>query len=269
MVFNNLIQVQPISAYDDNYIWLLSDSYCAVVVDPGDAEPVIAYLKERHLKLKAILVTHHHADHIGGIQGLLNWAREIGEDLPVIYGPAGEDIALPMEGVMQGDSLHIAQPACDLFVLDVPGHTSGHIAFLLTGAEHHLFCGDVLFASGCGRIFEGTPEQMFNSLGKLKQLHPETLIHCAHEYTLGNIKFALTVEPHNQELLSWKDRAQALRHAGKPTLPTTLAHELEVNPFLRCEMLPVVSAVTQHAKLTNKEPLTVFTALRVWKDGFK
>ena len=171
---------------------------------------------------------------------------------------------------MQGDTLHIAPFVSEFWVLGVPGHTAGHIAYFLNnGSTQHLFCGDTLFASGCGRLFEGTATQMFESLIKIKNLPETTLVHCAHEYTLSNIKFALAVEPGNQDLLDWQSRATALRKAGKPTLPTTIAHERRVNPFLRCEYSSVIRSVSTHASLTNQEPVSVFAALRAWKDGFK
>ena len=265
-----ILQVQPIAAYDDNYIWLLSDGYFAVVVDPGDAQPVIAYLKEHHLQLKAILITHHHADHVGGVAELHRWVIESSGEAPAVYGPMNENIPLRTESLMQGDSLHLHAPECELFVMEVPGHTLGHLAFYVeTELSKHLFCGDTLFASGCGRIFEGTPQQMFDSLMKLKQLPDDTLVHCAHEYTLSNIKFALAVEPNNHDLLDWQARAQALRNAGKPTLPTTVAHEKRVNPFLRSDTSSVVAEIRERQPLISNEPVHVFAALRAWKDGFK
>lgn len=269
----NSIKVQAIAAYDDNYIWLLSDSHCAVVVDPGDAEPVIAYLKDQQLALEAILITHHHADHVGGVADLLAWAEQSGQSMPTVYGPATEDIAVVSDALMQGDSVHLERPACLLWVLDVPGHTSGHIAYYAEiGDQKHLFCGDTLFASGCGRLFEGTPSQMLGSLDKLKNLPDDTLVHCAHEYTLSNIKFALAVEPKNQDLLGWKLKAESLRQIGKPTLPTTIGHEKLVNPFLRCDAIAVMDAVKQHRSISPskiQEPVEVFAALRAWKDTFK
>ena len=265
-----ILQVHPIAAYDDNYIWLLSDGHCAVVVDPGDAQPVIAYLKEHRLQLKAILITHHHADHVGGIVELCDWVVATGAEAPAVYGPMTENIPLRTESLMQGDSLHLQAPACEVFVMEVPGHTLGHLAFYVeTMRGKHLFCGDTLFASGCGRVFEGTHEQMFHSLMKLKQLPDDTLVHCAHEYTLSNIRFALAVEPHNQDLLDWGVKAQALRNSGKPTLPTTMAHEKRVNPFLRSDVTSVVQAVSGRQALLSAGPAEIFAALRVWKDGFK
>jgi hydroxyacylglutathione hydrolase len=276
MPIKNSIKVQAITAYADNYIWLLSDSHCAVVVDPGDAEPVIAYLEDQQLSLEAILITHHHADHIGGLADLLHWAEQSGQAQPTVYGPAGEDIELVSDSLIQGDTIHLDNPACLLWVLDVPGHTAGHIAYYAEiGDQKHLFCGDTLFASGCGRLFEGTPAQMLTSLDKFKNLPDETLVHCAHEYTLSNIKFALTVEPQNQDLLQWKTKAESLRQLGKPTLPTTIAHEKRVNPFLRCDTSSVLKAVQRHCEeeqlkpSTICEPVEVFASLRAWKDIYR
>lgn len=266
----NILQVQPIAAYDDNYIWLLSDGHCAVVVDPGDAQPVIAYLKERQLVLQAILITHHHADHVGGIADLLDWAKVTDQQVPTVYGPAMEDIPKVNESLFEGDTLHIAPFVPEFWVMGVPGHTAGHIAYFLdNGVSQHLFCGDTLFASGCGRLFEGTAEQMYDSLTKLKNLPENTLVHCAHEYTLSNIKFAVAVEPDNQDLLDWKSRAEALRKVGKPTVPTTIAHEKRVNPFLRCEYSSVIRSALTHTTHKSQDPVSIFAALRGWKDGFK
>ena len=270
MLNKKSVQVLPISAYDDNYVWLLRDEHSCLVVDPGDAQPVIAYLKEHSLVLKMILITHHHADHVGGIAELLSWCEKNQSEWPVVYGPATEDIAGIDEGLIQGDSLHIQSPACDLMVLDVPGHTAGHIAYFIdAGVSQHLFCGDTLFACGCGRIFEGTPEQMYTSLQKFAQLPDMTLVHAAHEYTLSNIRFAQAVEPGNQDLQDWAARANALRLAGKPTLPTTIAHERKVNPFLRADIQSVMASAMAHQPGIPKTPLAVFTALRAWKDIFK
>jgi hydroxyacylglutathione hydrolase len=188
----------------------------------------------------------------------------------VVYGPAHEDIAMVTEHLIESDVVSIASPACELTVLDVPGHTAGHIAFYLnTGHRQHVFCGDTLFATGCGRLFEGSPEQMVNSLNKLKNLPDQTLVHCAHEYTLSNIKFALTVEPHNQDLLAWQQTAQTMRRQGVPTVPTTMAHERSVNPFLRCEESSVIESVKKQKAIKDTHPVTVFAHLRSWKDTFK
>lgn len=267
---DNLLQVRSIAAYDDNYIWLISDKHCAVVVDPGDAAPVIQYLTEHHLTLTTILITHHHADHIGGVANLLAWCASQGLAKPVVYGPAHEDIAVVTERLIESDIVSIASPASVFTVFDVPGHTAGHIAFYLnTGHQQHVFCGDTLFATGCGRLFEGTPAQMVDSLSKLKNLPDQTLVHCAHEYTLSNIKFALAVEPQNKDLLAWQETAQAMRKQGVPTVPTTVAHEKSVNPFLRCEEASVIESVKQHQAIKDTDPVTVFAHLRSWKDTFK
>ena len=270
---HNLLQVQPISAFDDNYIWLLSKAHCAVVVDPGDAQPVIEALKNDNLVLQAILITHHHADHMGGVLELLAWCERHQSIQPKVYGPANEEIVGMSDPVFGGDVVKIPSLDAHLNVIDVPGHTAGHIAFYLDGKNidhpNHLFCGDTLFASGCGRLFEGTATQMSHSLNQLKQLPEDTWVHCAHEYTLSNIKFALAVEPDNADLIDWQNKAQSLRQQGIPTVPTTLAHEKRVNPFLRCEEVSVIQAVIDQRALQQTDPVSVFAALRSWKDTFR
>lgn len=274
---DNLLQVQAISAFDDNYIWLLSKGHCAVVVDPGDAQPVIDVLQKKSLVLQAILITHHHADHIGGVAEILSWCEHHQGVQPTVYGPAREEIGCVSESVMGGDVISIPHLDAHFKVLDVPGHTAGHIAFYLEtlnqsdekNLERHLFCGDTLFASGCGRLFEGTATQMAHSLNQFKLLPDDTWIHCAHEYTLSNIKFALAVEPHNVDLQNWQNKAQLLRNQGLPTLPTTLAHEKRVNPFLRCEEVSVIQSVVQQRALQSIDPISVFAELRSWKDTFR
>lgn len=260
------LTVFPVPAFQDNYLWVIDDGKHAVVVDPGDAKPVLAYLEARALVLTAILVTHHHADHIGGVDELL--AR-----FPVpVHGPAHEVIACVDQPHADGDQVHIAAPAMTLDVFDVPGHTAGHIAYWLpAGAADapRLFCGDTLFSCGCGRLFEGTAAQMLGSLDKLAKLPPATRVHCAHEYTMSNITFALACDPDNEALAAWHQEAKALRAAGRPTLPTTLAQERMTNPFLRSDAPSVVAAAKQHvgrAALTREE---VFAVVRSWKDNFR
>ena len=192
----NALEYVPVPAFEDNYIWLVSDGHHAVVVDPGEAAPVRAYLAKRGWRLSAILLTHHHQDHVGGVADLLN-----GQAVPV-YGPAGESIEHLTYRLKSGDHVSIAAPALELSVLDVPGHTRGHIAYFQAadpGGTPHVFCGDTLFACGCGRLFEGTPAQMLKSLDELAALPGATQVHCAHEYTLSNIRFALACEPDNPE----------------------------------------------------------------------
>jgi hydroxyacylglutathione hydrolase len=273
------LEYVPVPAFDDNYIWVVSDGRDAIVVDPGDAAPVQHYLAKRGWRLSAILLTHHHADHVGGVGDLLK-----GQVVPV-YGPAGEAIAQVTHTLRDGDSVHIDAPALDFTVLDVPGHTSGHIAYYQSadpadltapvdpaGGEPrvpHVFCGDTLFACGCGRLFEGTPAQMLKSLDALAALPGTTEVHCAHEYTLSNIRFALACEPGNAELQAWRERAQALRDRQQPTLPTTIAHERAVNPFLRADSPAIHATLEAQLHETVPDRLAAFTLMREWKNRFR
>ena len=253
-------------AFSDNYLWLWQQGQMAVVVDPGDAAPVLQALAQGGLKLAAILVTHHHADHVGGVRELhLATGAQV-------FGPAREDVPAPFTPVMQGDALELlGQP---LQVLDVPGHTAGHVAYFLPDATPNpvLFCGDTLFSGGCGRIFEGTPAQMLASLDSLAALPAYTQVCCAHEYTVSNLRFALAVEPSNINLQTYAAHCHQLRAQGVPTLPAQLATELQINPFLRARHPDVRHAVAQHAGLSALEQtddVAVFAALREWKNDFK
>ena len=266
---DNLLQVRSIAAYDDNYIWLISDNHCAVIVDPGDAAPVLQYLEQNKLTLTGILITHHHADHTGGILTLLN---TLGLSIPV-YGPAAIDIPGRTHAVMEGDKIEVAAPRISLEVYEVPGHTVSHIAYFANMqanvVEPMLFCGDTLFASGCGRLFEGTPTQMSQSLAKFIALPKNTLVYCTHEYTLSNIRFALAVEPNNANLITWAQTAKALRDQHLPTLPTTIGQELQVNPFMRCDQKAVIDAALEvSGEKSLPTPAHVLAVIRAWKDRF-
>lgn len=253
-----MIQIIPISAFEDNYLWLLVHGTYAAVVDPGDAQPVLDYLKQHHLTLCAILCTHHHGDHVGGNRELLRHYQ-----VPV-YGPAHENIPGRTHALVDGDIVRLPELAVDLTVFDVPGHTAGHVAYY--GAES-LFCGDTLFACGCGRLFEGTPQTMYQSLSKIASLPDATQIYCAHEYTLDNIRFAKVVEPTNPDLLERERHDQESRANNQPTVPSRLDLEKRTNPFLRSQVPSVIQAAQEYAGHPFTEPWQVFATVRAWKDS--
>lgn len=258
-----MIKIVPLKALQDNYIWTLRDDRFAAVVDPGQAAPVIEYLAAERLMLTAILLTHHHPDHVGGVPGLLRHAAA------PVYGPRNEPIATLTHPVAEGDAVAIPELGIELSVLDIPGHTRAHIGYYgAVSATPSLFCGDTLFACGCGRVFEGTPEQMYVSLSKLLALPDETLVYCGHEYTLANIGFAQSLEPGNAALAARERRDRRLREQGKPTLPSTLADEKATNPFLRCREPAVIESANKYLGARIADPARVFAAIREMKNRF-
>jgi hydroxyacylglutathione hydrolase len=266
------LEIVPIPAFADNYIWAMVAGDKCVVVDPGDAAPVLEFLTRDKLTLTAILVTHHHADHIGGVDDLTRrWS------VPV-YGPAGENIACLTHRLLEGDSVLLPDFVDAPFrVIEVPGHTSGHIAYV---SGDILFCGDTLFAAGCGRLFEGTAAQLHDSLTRLAALPETTRVYCTHEYTLANLRFALTVDADNADVLARSFVEHDRRARGEPTLPSTIALERATNPFLRCASKSVVDAVLAHSSPTRtgdanfddtivSDEVSVFARLRHWKNEFR
>ena len=262
-----MMSVTPIAAFQDNYIWLIQsdDNPRVAVVDPGDARPVMEALESRGLTLDTILVTHHHQDHTGGLPELIEryQPRVVGPHNPAIHGID--------ERVGDGDSFRLQGRLFE--VMEVPGHTLDHIAFVSSGMPGLLFCGDTLFSGGCGRLFEGTPEQMHHSLSRLADLPEETLVFPAHEYTLANLAFASAAEPNNPARDTLNAECEQLRSLGRPTLPTLIGREKQINPFLRSDEVALQRHLEQEGRLSapsgqEDSPLAAFTALRQWKDNF-
>ncbi len=262
--FTDMIQAIPVAAFSDNYIWLIpvpgkTSPGRIIIVDPGDAHPVLSRLQALGLEPAAILITHHHYDHTGGIRELISRYR-----IPV-YGPA----ASPARGIdhplREGDRITIGD-SLEFGIIEVPGHTLDHIAYSGNGI---LLCGDTLFAGGCGRLFEGSPRQMHDSLRKLAALPRDTLVYCGHEYTLANLAFALALEPDSQTLKARLGRVTHLRTAGRPSLPSTMGEEQDTNPFLRCAQGQIIAAATRHSGHPPRDEVETFAVIRRWKDGFR
>jgi hydroxyacylglutathione hydrolase len=252
------LQIIPIPAFKDNYLWLIHNNHKAIVIDPGDATPVINSLKKLKLDLQIILITHHHQDHIGGVELLLEAYPGV-----KVFAPKLEQYAFAHQSVSEPDKLYLGDWISQAKVIDVPGHTLGHIAYYFEHLqEPWLFCGDTLFGAGCGRLFEGTPAQMMNSLQKIVALPATTQVYCTHEYTLHNIDFALTLEPTNQALINRHQDAIKLIDSGLPTLPSTIAEELATNPFLRIDKEEIQSSL----RLKKPTALQTFSKIRLLRN---
>lgn len=256
------IRVEPILAFKDNYIWCLIDeetNHC-IIIDPGESKSVLVFLKRLNLSLDAIFITHHHWDHTNGIKGILNTYT-----VPV-YGPATEKIMGVTHPVDEGDIIQLANWPMAFNILAIPGHTLGHVAYYGDGL---LFCGDTLFSAGCGRLFEGTADQMLESLNKLRSLPDETKIYCGHEYTLNNLQFAQTVEPNNLHIKERLEKVRELRQKNLPSLPAVLANERLTNPFLRSDNPEIALKIEKHRGKRLNSRVEVFAYLRQWKNNFK
>jgi hydroxyacylglutathione hydrolase len=253
------LEIFPLPAFEDNYIWCLRRDGIVAVVDPGDAAPVLKHLANSGDQLCAVLITHHHHDHIDGIAELT--ARH-----PVpVFAPAAEAIAGTTQPVSGGDRVALPDLGIEFDVLDVAGHTRGHVAYYRPGS---LFCGDTLFGCGCGRLFEGTATQLHAALSRIAVLPRLTLAYCAHEYTASGIRFARTVEPGNPDVETRGTEVARLRAQGMPTVPFTIADELTTNPFLRCREPAVIASIRARLGREPTSELEVFTALREWRDHF-
>lgn len=259
-----MLSIQPIEAFNDNYIWVLSDQQKAWVVDPGDAVPVEHYLQDHQLLLEGVLITHHHPDHTGGVASLSQNRPDL-----TIYGPLNPNIQRLTDRLQDSQSVSILGKS--FRVIATPGHTLDHICYFceeFAAGEPALLSGDTLFAGGCGRLFEGTAAQMHSSLQTLAQLPTNTNIYCAHEYTLANLEFALAVEPDNSDLISRMDLARQARQQRQPTVPSRLIDELLSNPFLRVHQPNVVKCATQRLESIQSTDTEIFASIRSWKDHF-
>ncbi len=266
------VDVKIIKAFSDNYIWAItnkrSNSGQAALVDPGDPAACIAFLEKNQLSLCAILITHHHPDHTGGIKELVAYCQQ--KRWPItVYGPANENIPLCDIKLIENDIVDLVELDIAFQVIDLPGHTAGHIAYFSNnGTEPVLFCGDTLFSAGCGRLFEGSAEQMLSSLSKLANLPEKTKVYCAHEYTQANLKFSLAVDPNNEALKNYSEKVNELRAKDQATIPTTIEIEKQINPFLRSDQLTIQTSAKLFDKSTQATNLDTFTTIRRWKDQF-
>ena len=255
-----------IKAFSDNYIWAISSQNkpALAIVDPGDADVCIDYIEQNNKQLSAILITHHHSDHVGGINKLVQYCQDNAWPLTV-YGPENESIPHCDIKLNEHSTFVLNNLALEFSVIELPGHTSGHIAYL---TQDSLFCGDTLFSGGCGRLFEGTAAQMLNSLEKLSSLPEKTHVYCAHEYTKANLDFALTVEPSNRELVYYYNQVLQKRTQNIATIPTSILQEKMINPFLRCHRESLMASASEFSGKSVTDPLSAFTIIRAWKDNF-
>ena len=255
------MHIHPIPAFEDNYIWLVIEGQNAAVIDPGQADPVIDYLERHQLNLKAILLTHHHYDHIDGAQTL----RE--RYTCPVYGPRMREIDTLAQN--EGERIDLSSDGLGCWqIIATPGHTLDHLAYFSASSPPVLFCGDTLFGAGCGKLFEGTAEQMQDSLQKIRNLPDDTLIYCGHEYTEDNLRFAILAEPDNTDIRQRIADARAQRLRNEPTLPSTLALEKATNPFLRWDQAQLVHNTSEYAQHDFEHPAEIFAAVRAWKDAF-
>ena len=254
-----MLSVKPIKAYQDNYIWLVSTNEGSIVVDPGESKKILNLIDNNEIDLKGVLITHHHFDHTNGLSDLLN-KRGL-----EVYGPKNNVHGIN-NIVKNNDKFTVI--GIDFEVIEIPGHTLDHIAYYsFNDGEPILFCGDTLFSGGCGRVFEGTFDQMFIALKKISKYPKETKIFCGHEYTLSNLKFALAVDENNEDLIEEYDNIKNIVDSGNPSLPTILEKELKINPFLRCDNHHIKNKIVSKFN-TSDDEFEVFCALRQWKDNF-